>query len=423
MHPVTRIRRSVRVATTAAWVWALYRLPAYGRRLTRQTAPVDRTRTHERAARLVLSTALSMRGVIIKLCQAVATRSDVFPPAFIDTLKQCHDAVPPKDWPTVSSAVERELGKPIDAVFSEFEREPLASASLAQVHRARLQDGRDVAVKVQYPDIEDIVRTDLANMHRVCSIYQRFDTQPLELLPLLSELTRHIGFELDFRREADSADHIRGLFRDDPKVVVPEVYREWSTSRILVMELVDGIRVSDKAALEAAGLDPARVVQDLMHVFVRMIMGEGFFQADPHPGNIFIGPKGQLVLMDFGLCKDLPEGFGLGLFELMFSMMTLNRAAMIRAFEELGFETKTGSSDTFITIAERMVSRSDTGRFEGEFTEEMTHELFEAIRENPVVRVPSDFVLVGRAFGLLSGIAHTLGHRANVLEAMGATTG
>ena len=364
-----------------------------------------------------------MRGVIIKLCQAVATRSDVFPPAFIDTLKQCHDAVPPKDWPTVSSAVERELGKPIDAVFSEFEREPLASASLAQVHRARLQDGRDVAVKVQYPDIEDIVRTDLANMHRVCSIYQRFDTQPLELLPLLSELTRHIGFELDFRREADSADHIRGLFRDDPKVVVPEVYREWSTSRILVMELVDGIRVSDKAALEAAGLDPARVVQDLMHVFVRMIMGEGFFQADPHPGNIFIGPKGQLVLMDFGLCKDLPEGFGLGLFELMFSMMTLNRAAMIRAFEELGFETKTGSSDTFITIAERMVSRSDTGRFEGEFTEEMTHELFEAIRENPVVRVPSDFVLVGRAFGLLSGIAHTLGHRANVLEAMGATTG
>ena len=126
------------------------------------------------------------------------------------------------------------------------------------------------------------------------------------------------------------------------------------------------------------------------------------------------------MLLDFGLSKELPEGFGLGLFELMFSMMTLNEAAMIRAFQELGFETKTGDPTTFVAIAHRMMDRSDSGRFEGEFTKEMTDELFEAIRENPVVRVPSDFVLVGRVFSLLSGIAHTLGYRANVLETMGA---
>jgi predicted unusual protein kinase regulating ubiquinone biosynthesis (AarF/ABC1/UbiB family) len=199
------------------------------------------------------------------------------------------------------------------------------------------------------------------------------------------------------------------------------------------MELVDGIKVTEKEALEAAGLDPAEVVQDLMHVFVRMILASGFFQADPHPGNIFARPREgeparagasrvQLVILDFGLSKELPEGFGLGLFELMFSMMTLNEAAMVRAFQELGFETRTGDPSTFLEIARRMMRRSDTGRFEGEFTEEMTGELFEAIRENPVVRVPSDFVLVGRVFALLSGIAHTLGHRANVLQAMGATT-
>ena len=127
--------------------------------------------------------------------------------------------------------------------------------------------------------------------------------------------------------------------------------------------------------------------------------------------------------MDFGLSKQLPDGFGLGLFELMFSMMTLNESAMIRAFQELGFETKSGETDTFLLIARRMMRRSDTGKFEGEFTEEMTDELFEAIRENPVVSVPSDFVLVGRVFSLLSGIAHTLGHRANVLQAMGVATG
>ncbi|MEM7018177.1 MAG: hypothetical protein AAF512_12660, partial [Pseudomonadota bacterium] len=141
------------------------------------------------------------------------------------------------------------------------------------------------------------------------------------------------------------------------------------------------------------------------------------------PGNIFVNPDedGQpcFTLLDFGLSKELPDGFGMGIFELMFSMMTFNEAAMIRAFDELGFETKTGDKDTYLHIARRMIRRSDTGTFQGEFTEEMTDEMFDAIRENPVVKVPTDFVLVSRAFALLSGIAHTLGQRANALDAMG----
>ncbi len=415
----TRVRRSLRVARTAAALWSMYKVPAFLRRVFRRPPTGDLRPTHQRAANMILRCALDMRGVIIKMCQAIATRSDVFPPAFVNTLKQCHDAVPPQPFAVIRSVVERELGKPLDAVFATFEEQPLASASLAQVHAARLHDGRNVAVKVQYPDIEDIVRTDLANMRRACRVYEFFDPQPLELLPLLTELTTHIGFELDFRREADSADRVRELFADDDHVVVPRIYREWSTQQVLVMERVGGIKVTEKEQLVAAGLDPADVVQDLMHVYVRMILGAGFFQADPHPGNLFVTPGREIVVLDFGLSKKLPEGFGLGLFELMFSLMTQNESAMVRAFHELGFETKTGDSSTFVAIARRMLERSKTGRFEGEFTEEMTDELFEAIREDPVVRVPSDFVLVGRVFALLSGIAHTLGHRANVLEAMG----
>ncbi len=423
MHVTTRVRRSLRIAGTAAALWALYKIPEYTGRLLRRPPPKDRTATHERAARLVLRCALSMRGVVIKMCQAVATRSDVFPPPFVEILKQCHDAVPPKPFEVVREAVERELGKPLDAVFVEFDEEPLASASLAQVHRARLHGGRPVAVKVQYPDIEDIVRTDLRNMRRACKVYEFFDPQPLELLPLLTELTTHVAWELDFEREAANADRLREVFADDEAVVVPELVREWSTKRVLTMELVDGVKPTDVQGLAEAGIDREWVVQTLMHVYVRQILAAGFFQADPHPGNLFVRPNKQLVVMDFGLAKELPEGFGLGLFELMFSMMTLNEAAMIRAFQELGFQTKTGDPTTFVRIARRMMKRSDTGRFEGEFTEEMTDELFEAIREDPVVQVPSDFVLVGRVFSLLSGIAHTLGHRANVLEAMGASTG
>jgi predicted unusual protein kinase regulating ubiquinone biosynthesis (AarF/ABC1/UbiB family) len=418
-----RLWRSWRVARTGVFIWLLYKVPDFFRFVLRREAPKRRTRTHERAARSILAAALDLRGVLIKACQVIATRADVFPPPFIEVLKQCHDAVPPKPFPVIRDAVERELGKPLSALFSEFDETPVASASLAQVHRARLLDGRWVAVKVQYPDIESLVHTDLANMRRACQVYERFDPQPMPLLPLLTELTRHLGLELDFLREADNADKVRELFRDDASVKVPEVYREWSTRRVLVMEFVDGIKVTEIEALLAAGIDPAQVVQDLMRVYTRMILAAGFFQADPHPGNLFVRPGPELVVMDFGLAKELPEGFGLGLFELMFSMMTLNEAAMVRAFEELGFRTKTGEPSTFLGIARRMMKRSDTGRFEGEFTEEMTDELFEAIRENPVVEVPSDFVLVGRVFSLLSGIAHTLGHRANVLEAMGASTG
>ena len=422
MHPATRLQRTVQVGRLAAHLYLLYKVPAWGRRLLGRPkhSEAELKPTHDRAADAILATALSMRGVIIKMCQAVATRADVFPPEFVERLKECHDRVPAKPFAVVKEAVERELGKPIGAVFSEFAETPLAAASLAQVHAAKLLDGTEVAVKVQYPDIEDIVRTDLRNLERACRIYEWADPKPMELLPLLQELTLHLGMELDFRREARCADRVREIFASNPNVVVPGIHHELSTERLLVMELVRGMKITEKAQLEAAGLDPADVVQDLMSAYVRMILAAGFFQADPHPGNLMVTADRKLILLDFGLSKELPEGYGLGLFELMFSMMTQNESAMIRAFQELGFQTRSGDTSTFLLITRRMLSRSESGAFEGEFTEEMTDELFEAIRQDPVVKVPSDFVLVGRVFSFLSGIAHTLGSRANVLAAMGA---
>src|SRR5262245_2224228 len=162
------------------------------------------------------------------------------------------------------------------------------------------------------------------------------------------------------------------MFASDASVIVPRTHPELSTRRLLVMERVRGIKITEKAAIEAAGLDPADVVQDLMRVYVQMVLAAGFFQADPHPGNLMVTPDRKLILLDFGLSKELPEGYGLGLFELMFSMMTLNESAMVRAFQELGFETKTGDTNTFLLIARRMLSRSEPGAFR---SEEHTSEL------------------------------------------------
>lgn len=419
MGLATRLHRGLRLAAAAAALYGLYRGPALARRLLRRPPRPPSAATHDRAARLLLRTALSLRGVTIKLCQVIATRADLFPPEVIRVLERCHDAVPPADAATIRAQVERELGKPVDAVFRELEPAPLASASLAQVHRAVLLDGREVAMKVQYPGVERLVRGDLADLRRLCRVYERLDPQPLALLPLLDELAHHLALELDFRREADFAERVRALFEPGGRVLVPRMHREWSTGRVLTMELVDGIKVTDRAALEAAGLRPQEVVQALAGTYARMIFGAGFFQADPHPGNLLVKPDGRLVLLDFGLSKELPEGFGRGLFELLLSMGTGDEATMLRAFRELGFETRSGDPGSMVAIAKRMLSRTRTGRFDGELNEAMANELYEAIRENPLVRVPTDVVLVGRVFELLSGIAHTLGARADMLRALG----
>jgi predicted unusual protein kinase regulating ubiquinone biosynthesis (AarF/ABC1/UbiB family) len=361
-----RVTRASRIGYTALCVWLRVQIPTrWDRLLGRDPGARSWSRIHQRNADQIFRTATELRGLLIKVCQVAGTRSDVFPPEYVRTLAKAQDRVPPRSFEVVRAVVERELEKPLDAVFTSFEPEPLASASLAQVHRARLRDGSEVAVKVQYPDIEHIVRTDLASLRRVCLIYERFDPQPIALLPLLDELQSHLALELDFRREVENADRIRALFAKDKRVVIPRIDAAHSTERVITMELVSGIKVNDKDAIVAAGIDPLEVVQVLTSLWNQMIMAYGFFHADPHPGNVFVQPGPRFVILDFGLAKQLPRGFGLGLFELMFSMMTQNEAAMVRAFRELGFRTKTGGTEPFLLIARRMLGASEDGTFRG----------------------------------------------------------
>jgi len=427
MHPIERVTRTARTAVLAGRVYGSYRILRLADRI-RGADPDKRdyTALNERNAWLIYRNAVSLRGLMIKLAQVIGTRSDVFPPEYVKVLSQCHDAVPARTWAEISPVLEAELGSKLDEAFRSIEHTPVASASLAQVHRATLKTGESVAVKIQYPDIGDVVRTDLANTERLCAVYERFDPQPMPLMPLVHEMQKHLALELDFRREVESGERIADLFRDDPAVRVPRVYHDLSGGRVITMEFLSGMKPNDKPALLAAGIDPQDVVQELMRIYTTMILARGFFQADPHPGNIFVNPHTtsdgrivpRFVLLDFGLSKELPDGFGYGLFNLMFAMMTANDGAMVRAFIELGFDTRNGDPSTLLALAKAMNRRSKGGQFRGEFTDEVTEDLFNTIRENPVVKVPSDFVLVGRAFSLLSGIAHTLGGQANVLNAM-----
>ena len=189
-----RALRSSRIAWTALCVWLREKVPTWWDRARgRDPAKRDFSAIHLRNAEQIYRTATRLRGLLLKVCQVVGTRSDVFPPEYVRTLQRAQDRVPPRAFAEIRGVVEAEMGKPLDAVFASFDEAPIAAASLAQVHRARLLDGHEVAVKVQYPDVDRIVRTDLAALRRICQIYERFDPQPLELLPLLDELQKHLS--------------------------------------------------------------------------------------------------------------------------------------------------------------------------------------------------------------------------------------
>ncbi len=414
---LVRAWRFVSVAWVAARIYAGYKSIQLWSRIAGDARKEERYRRQDgRAARALYRSAVRLQGMLIKACQFIATRADVLPDAWVDTLSGLHDHLPPRPFAAIRERVERELGRPLDAVFAEFDPQPLASASLAQVHAARLHDGRRCAVKVQYPGIEGIVRADLRNLAVILRVLAWLE-HDFDFRVLMREAFKYIPMELDFEHEADNCETIARNLAARADVVVPRVYREFSTRRVLVMELIEGIKITDVAALERAGIDKQAVAQKLMEVFCEQVLRDGFFHADPHPGNVMVQPGPRLVLLDFGLAKDFPPRFRDGIVRLTFSILTVDNAGIAAAFEQLGFRTRDGSPETLITLANLLLGntiRRGRAYADKQLIEEFSEELPRALRVNPIVEVPADVLLVTRVMGLLSGLGKTLDSRVDL---------
>jgi aarF domain-containing kinase len=233
----------------------------------------------------------------------------------------------------------------------------------------------------------------------------------------MREAFKYIPMELDFEHEADNCETIARNLAARADVVVPRVYREFSTRRVLVMELIEGIKITDVAALERAGIDKHAVAQKLMEVFCEQVLRDGFFHADPHPGNVMVQPGPRLVLLDFGLAKDFPPRFREGIVRLTFSILTADNKGIAAAFEQLGFRTRDGSPETLITLANLLLGntvRRGRAYADKQLIEEFSEELPRALRINPIVEVPADVLLVTRVMGLLSGLGKTLDSRVDL---------
>jgi aarF domain-containing kinase len=269
---------------------------------------------------------------------------------------------------------------------------------------------------VQYPGIEGLVRADLRNLAVILRVLAWLE-HDFDFRILMREAFKYIPMELDFVHEADNCETIARNLAGRADVVVPRVYREFSTSRVLVMELIEGIKITDVAALDHAGIDKRAVAQKLMEVFCEQVLRDGFFHADPHPGNVMVQPGPRLVLLDFGLAKDFPPRFRDGIVRLTFSILTSDNAGIAAAFEQLGFRTRDGSPETLITLANLLLGntvRRGRAYADKQLIEEFSEELPRALRVNPIVEVPADVLLVTRVMGLLSGLGKTLDSRVDL---------
>ena len=305
---------------------------------------------HAKNARRVMLTIVDLQGLFIKVGQLLSVLANFLPAPFRDGLASLQDRVPPRPTAEIKERVEGELGRKMREVFSRFDEEPLASASLGQVHEAILQDGRHVAVKVQHADIDEIVRLDLRTIRRIMTIVSRF--LPAKNLDVYyRQVKAMIEEELDFEREVANIQRIGKNFAGDPTIVLPSPVTELSTRRVLVTTFVQGVKVSDVRRLDEASIDRKALARKIVETFCQMIFVDGVYHADPHPGNVLAGPNGELILLDFGAVAELSRDMKEGIPELVEGVIRRDTDRLIRALRRMGFIARGSTED----VSERVV--------------------------------------------------------------------
>ncbi len=418
-----RAGRWFSVTNLAARVYIGYKAITLGeKRLHWDDAESRRIRHHSWSAGRLYDLAVTHKGLLIKFGQMIGSRPDMVPDPYVDVLSRLQDQVPPRSFRTIKRAVERELERPLTDVFSEFAETPIASASLAQVHRATLKDGRIVAVKVQYPGIQEIVENDLANIRFLLRILNTFERN-LDFTPLIEEISHNVPLELDFINEGHNAELIASNFEGREEIIVPKIVWEYTTQRVLTMEYIGGIKITDVPAIQAAGIDPQEVAQLVSNTFCEMIYLHGMFHADPHPGNLFVQPperagdSPKLVLLDFGLCRKLDDRFRIGYSRLVEAMLTWNLPGMVQAFQDLGVKVRRPDDPTtYLEIGRSFMESSRPGRgfVDPDLVAEANQRVARAVRANPIVDIPREMLLIMRVVGLLSGLGKHLDSRIDV---------
>ncbi len=423
------------IARIIWWDLVMRRVP-----LARQRALSSRSDRFRELSREFRGLAIEMGGVMIKLGQFLSSRVDVLPPEITQELKGLQDEVPPADTAQIMGLLREQLGD-IDRRFEYIAPEPLAAASLGQVYRARLKPprgasgpGEAVVIKVQRPQIEHMVRTDLAALRVVARWLMRYKPirRRANVPALMEEFARTLWEELDYQSEADNAEHFAQIHADNAQIYIPKVYREHSTKRVVVLEDVEALKIADVDALNEAGIDTKEVADLLLEAYFKQVFVAEFFHADPHPGNLFVrpqsaavgdltaarGPSFQLIFVDFGMAVRVPRGMGDSLRKVLVGVTQRNAAHLTEAARELGFflpgadlERITEAMDTVLA---QVWGRNllDLAQPDPREIEAIGREFRDLLFDFPF-QIPQDIIYLGRALGMLSGLISQLDPEIN----------
>jgi ubiquinone biosynthesis protein len=353
----------------------------------------------------------------IKLGQILSTRGDIIPADLIRELEKLQDTVPPTAFSLIQEQVEKELKKPLHEVFPTFDPDPVASASLGQVHLASLPSGEEVAVKVFRPGVDKLIETDLDILLELAALAEKRTEwgEYYGIQSLAQELADTLRTEQNYEQEGHNIERYQQMFAGESYVHVPRVYWETTTRRVLTMERLDGIKITDVAALEAVGLDRTEVARHNIRILLKAVLQEGFFHADPHAGNFMVRPNEVIAMMDFGIMGHLDAAERLGLVQLFVGLFRQETDRVVEALSDLGIATRAADRRNLARDLDRLRMRYYGLELEKIRARSFVEDLMGMVFANRL-KMPSNLVLVFKAIAMLEGISLQLDPEINIFS-------
>jgi predicted unusual protein kinase regulating ubiquinone biosynthesis (AarF/ABC1/UbiB family) len=353
----------------------------------------------------------------IKIGQSMGTRADLLPLPFVVELGTLVDQVPPFPNDVAFARIEHELGKKINEAYAEFDLEPVAAASLGQVYRARLKTGEEVAVKVQRPNLEATIKGDLVILKKVAKFAERFPqlNENADWAGMLREFDTTIHEEMDYAAEGHNAERFRENFKNWSNIHVPTIHWDLTTSKVLTMEFIHGTKVTDLAEQAKLNIDPAKVNRLLIKTYLKQLLEDGFFHADPHPGNLLVMPDGRLAFFDFGMVGRITPELQAKMIDAFFHVVGKDPAGIAQDLIDLDFLKPGTDPKSIRPVVERMFEFHFDLKLKDVNFKELTYDLADVMYDYPF-RLPSNFTYIMRALMTLEGIGIVTDPEFNFFE-------
>ncbi len=373
---------------------------------------------HRINAVLIREKAIEMKGVMIKVGQFLSSRIDFLPEEYIQELSQLQDQVPPRDFEEIRQQIINAFGIPPEDIFLIFDQEPIAAASLGQVHEAELKNGQKVAVKIQYPDIEKIIETDIKMFHILIKILRgRYGKINLEILH--EEFSRIVRAELDYIQEGNNAERFKKNFKDDERIIIPTVIWNYTREKVLTLEFVGGTKITECDIVKSSGIDCKETVNLIAEAYSKMIFIHGFFHGDPHPGNIFVTEGPRLVFVDFGMVQAIPEKIKKELRKFANSIVERDTSKIIDSMEQMGFIVEGADYGALTEVTQSLIDKYryiTPEELKALSVYDISEEIDKVIDIIKYIQIPNNFILLGRTIGILNGISFRLNPEINIIE-------